>query len=333
MEYDEEFLRSVSEQVDLVDYIGQKVELEQKGKDYFCRCSKHVDKTPSFSITPDKNAYYCFSCGRGGGIIQYLQDYEGLSFDEAVQKACKLANMDLSTMCTSPTVKFLKQMRRMKQKTAEVHHPILPDDEFEKYTKENVKEWLEEGIRQKELDLFDVRIDNRSNRIVYPVRDIDGNLINVKGRTRFENYKVMHLAKYMNYFPIGTMDYFQSLDIALPYIREKNEVIIFESVKSVMKCFGWGYKNCISAEKHTLTDEQVRLLIRLKVNIVLAYDSDVSYRSKDVVESINILKRFTNVYLMEDKDGLLGGAEAKNSPADKGLQIFEKLYNEKRRVR
>lgn len=317
----------------MADYIGQKVDLEQKGKDYFCRCSKHIDKTPSFSITPEKNSYYCFSCGRGGGILQYMQDYEGMTFDEAVQKACKLANMDLSTMCTSPTVRFLKQMRKMKQKTAEVHHTILPDKEFEKYTKENVKEWLEEGIRQKELDLFDIRVDNRSNRIVYPVHDIDGNLINVKGRTRFENYKTMHLAKYMNYFPIGTMDYFQSLDLTLEYIKEKNEVIIFESIKSVMKCYGWGYKNCVSAEKHTLTDEQVRLLIRLKVNVVLAYDSDVSYKSQDVLNSINILKRFTNVYLMEDKDNLLGGAEAKCSPADKGLQIFEKLYNEKRRVR
>ena len=100
-----------------------------------------------------------------------------------------------------------------------------------------------------------------------------------------------------------------------------------------MKCFGWNYKNSASAEKHSLTDEQIRLIISLRVNVVFAYDSDVSYKSKDIVETINKLKRFTNVYIMEDRENLLGGVEAKNSPADKGLHIFEKLYENKRKVR
>lgn len=333
MEYDEDFLNSIAEKVDLVDYIGQKTELEKRGKDYFCRCSKHIDQTPSFSITPEKNMYYCFSCGRGGGIIQYLQDYEGLSFDEAVQKACRLANADLSSMCYSPTVKFLKKIRKLRKKLIPFEHKILEEKEYEKYSKEPVAEWLNEGIRQKEIDLFDIRIDKRSNRIVYPVRDIDGRLLNVKGRTRYADYKTMGLMKYINYYPIGVMDYIQGLNVTLPYVKAKNEIIIFESLKSVMKCFGWGYRNCGSAEKHSLTMEQVRLLIRLQVDVTFAYDSDVSYKTKDIVESINLLKRFTNVYVIEDPDGLLGGAEAKNSPADEGLQIFEKLYQNKRRIR
>ena len=100
-----------------------------------------------------------------------------------------------------------------------------------------------------------------------------------------------------------------------------------------MKCYGWGYKNVGSAEKHSLTMEQIRLLIRLKVDVTFAYDSDVSYKSKDIVDTIRILKKFTNVYIIEDPDNLLGGIDAKNSPADKGLQVFEKLYQNKRRVR
>ena len=106
IEWDEDFLQEVSSNVDLVEYIGQDIELKPKGKDYFGQCSRHIDKTPSFSVNPEKNMYYCFSCGRGGGIIQYLQEYEGLSFDNAVEKACKLANTDISTMCDSPTVKL-----------------------------------------------------------------------------------------------------------------------------------------------------------------------------------------------------------------------------------
>lgn len=333
MEYDEDFLQEISSRVDLVDYIGQDIELHQKGKDFFGRCNKHLDKTPSFSVNPNKNMYYCFSCGRGGGIIQYLQEYECLSFDDAVEKTCRLANADLSTMCYSPTVKLLKKIRKLKQKYVSVEHTILDEAEYEKYKKLPINEWLDEGIKQKEIDLFDIRIDEKSNRIVYPVRDLQGRLINIKGRTRFEDYKAMHLMKYINYFPVGTMDYLQGLDITLPYVKENNEIILFESIKSVMKCYGWGYKNCASVEKHSVTDEQIRLLIRLKVNIVFAYDSDVSYKTKDIVESLTKLKRFTNVFIIEDKAKLLGGAETKNSPADLGMQTFEKLYREKRRVR
>ena len=333
MEYDDEFLQEISAKVDLAEYIGQSTDVIKRGKEYFCRCSKHIDKTPSLSITPEKNVFYCFGCGRGGGIIQYLQEYEGLSFEESVAKTCKLSNTDISTMCCSPTVKFFKKMRQLKKKIMPVAHTILDESEYEKFSKETITEWIDEGIRQREMDLFDIRIDRRSNRIVYPVRDISGRLINIKGRTRFQDYKIMGLMKYINYFPIGTMDYLQGLDITLPYVQEKNEIIIFESIKSVMKCFGWSYKNSASAEKHSLTMEQIRLLIRLKVNVVFAYDSDVSYASKDIVETIKILKKFTNVYIIEDPDGYLGGKEGKNSPADMGLQIFEKLYANKRRVR
>lgn len=332
MEYDESFLKEISNSVNLVDYIGKNIDLQKKGKEYFGRCSKHIDKTPSFSITPDKNVFYCFSCGRGGGIIQYLQDYEGLDFDNAVKKTCKLAKVELSNMCCSSTVKMLRNLKKIKKKRIPIVHPILSESEYNKYTKTLIPEWLNEGIRQEEIDFFDIRIDNRSNRIVYPVRDIEGNLINIKGRTRFEDYKTMGLMKYINYFPVGTMDYIQGLNVTLPYIKEKNEIIIFESFKSVLKCFGWNYKNSGSAEKHSLTDEQIRLIIRMKVDVTFGYDSDVSYLSKDVAKTINLLKKFTNVYIMEDSQNLLGGYTAKNSPADKGIEIFEKLYKNKKRV-
>ena len=100
-----------------------------------------------------------------------------------------------------------------------------------------------------------------------------------------------------------------------------------------MKAFTWGYKNCISAEKHTLTDEQIKLLLSLKANIILAFDSDVSYTSEErVKENIDTLRRFSNLFIINDKQNLLGGAEAKNSPVDCGLEIWEELYDNKQKV-
>ena len=326
-------LKEIADNVDLLDYVSQQIELEKKGSDYFGHCPLHIDNTPSFSITPSKNTYYCFSCGRGGSIIGYLIEYEGLRFDEAVEKAAALANVDVSKMCKSETIMFLKRLKNWtKQSRDEFEHQVIPYTEYCKYLKEPVSEWLAEGIKQEVMDLFDVRIDDDQNRIVYPVYDQESRLINIKARTRYKNYKELRIPKYINYYPIGVMDYLQSLNITMPYIKERNEVIIFESIKSVMKAYGWGFKNCVSAEKHTLTPEQIKLLAKLRVNIVFAYDSDISYTQKDVKENIDKLRTITNVYIINDAKQLLGGSTAKNSPADCGIEIWEELYSNKRKV-
>lgn len=332
--FDDEMLQEINASVDLFEYVSQFIQMEKRGSDYFGRCPLHVDNTPSFSITPAKNSYYCFSCGKSGGIIGYLMDYEGLNFEAAVTKAASLANIDMSKMCMSQTMTFLKKIRQAlnEKKKPVFQHTVLSDAEIEKYSIENVDEWLNEGIEQDVMDLFGVRVDNWNNRIVYPVYDIAGNLINVKARTRYPNYKQLRIPKYTNYFRIGVMDYFQGLNITLPYVKEKNEIIIFESVKSVMKAYGWGYKNCASAEKHTLTDEQIRLLVKLRVNVVFAYDADINYWQRDVKHDIDKLKRVTNVYVVEDRNLLLGGADTKNAPVDLGKEVWDELYHSKRKV-
>ena len=330
--YDEETLRRIDEGVDLLEYVSESIPMKKQGNNYFGNCPLHVDKTPSFSITPEQNYYYCFSCGRSGKIISFLRNYEGLSFQDAVKKAAKLAEIDLSNVCTSQTVSFLRMAKKLKQKKPPVVHKILDEYELSKYSKERITEWEEEGIKQDVLDLFQVRINKRDNRIVYPVYDLSGNLINIKGRTRYVNYKDLKIPKYINYYSVGTMDYFQGLNITLPFIKQSNEVIIYESVKSVMKAYGWGYKNSVSAEKHSLTEEQLSLLVKLRVNVVFAFDTDVDYRSKDIQKTIGKLKRITNVYIIIDRNGLLGGKEAKNSPVDLTKEIWEELYENKLRV-
>lgn len=333
--YDEETLQKINENVNLLDYVGQSIELKRHGKDYFGHCPRHVDNTPSFSINPEKNLFHCFSCGKSGGIISYLINYEGMSFDDAVKKGASLSDFDLTQICHSETISFLKkvcnQSKDMKQKK-EVFHKEIQNSELYKYSTEPAREWVEEGISEDVMKIFGVRIDSDKNRIVYPVYDIRGNLINIKGRTRYSNYKLLKIPKYINYFPVGVMDYFQGLNITYPYIKNENEVIIFESIKSVMKMYGWGYKNCVSAETHILTKEQLELLIGLKVDIVIAYDTDVDCWSNEVMRNINKLRMITNVFIIDDVDHLLGGVETKNSPADCGIEIWEKLYKKKKKI-
>lgn len=331
--YDGEMLKEIDDRADLIEYVSQTMELEKRGDDYYAHCPKHEDLTPSLSFNIKDGFYHCFSCGRSGRMIWWLYDYEGLSFDDAVAKAARLANMDISKMCQSDTVIYLKKLKKMNAKTSvKYQHPILSSSELDKYQQEQIPEWLDEGIEQNVMDLFGIRVDAWQNRIVYPVYDIDGNLINIKGRTRYPNYKQLRLSKYMNYFKVGCMDYFQGLNFTLTYVKQQNEIIIFESVKSVMKAYGWGYKNCASAETHDLSDEQVALILSLKVNVVFAWDTDVDYRSGDTKKQIDALKRITNVYIIQDPQKLLGGKESKNAPVDCGREVWEELYTNKRKV-
>ena len=298
MVYDDEMLQQINDNANLLEYVQSTgIELKQQGDDYFTNCPLHVDDTPSLSFTPAKNSFYCFSCGAKGQMIGYLMKYEDLDFDEAVEKAARIGNTDMSKMCHSETVIFLKRYKRYleaKRHKVKIEHPALPDYAINKFSKDKkITEWLDEGITQEMIDLFGARIDDYQNRIVYPVYDLAGKLINVKGRTRYENYHDLGIPKYINYYPVGTM---------------------------------------ASAEKHTLTPEQTELLVKLRVNVVFAYDTDVNYKDKDVAKSINKLRRVTNVYTINDYEELLGGAAAKNSPVDCGIDIWEELYENKRKV-
>lgn len=335
MKYDEETLKQINDNADLIAYAERTMELKKKSDTYFTHCPFHEDKTPSLAFNPANNYYHCFSCGKSGRMIGFLMDFEGLPFEQAVGKAAKLANVDIKDICQSDTIIFLKQWRNLK-KTKENQnvyiHPILPQNTMDSFSKTVIQEWEDEGIKQEVMDTFGVRVDDISNRIVYPVCDINGNLINVKGRTRYENFKKLKLPKYINYYTVGTMDYFQGLNITLPYVKENNEIIIFESVKSVMKAYGWGFCNCVSAETHSLTKEQISLLVKLRTNIVFAYDTDVDYKTKDIQKSINMLRKVTNVFVIQDPKRLLGGAETKNAPVDCGQEIWEELYTNKRKV-
>lgn len=331
--YDSEMLQNIAEKVDIVDYASQIFELKKRGSEYCTNCPKHTDKTPSLIFYPNTNTFCCYSCRRQGNIISFLMEYENLNFSDAVEKSARLADVDLSKMCTSEIIAFLRQVKSAKNpRKQECVHEVVPQSEYNRYVKEHPKEWVDEGIKPEVLDLFDVRIDKLFDRIVYPVRDANGNLINIKGRTRNPLYKKLGIKKYSNYRQVGCLDYLQGLDITMPYIQDEGEVIIFESVKSVMKAFGWGFKNCVSVESHALTDAQIRLILRLRANVVVAFDSDISYKDKAIADSIRKLKRITNVFIVTDKDNLLGGAAAKNAPVDLGEDIWVKLYNSKRKV-
>lgn len=160
MEYDAETLAEINDNANLLDYVmNQGIELKNYGDNYFAHCPRHIDKTASLCVSESKNSFICFSCGKRGKIINWLMYYENLSFGKAVEKAANLANINLSTMCKSSTVIFLRKYKSMLHEKEQASHDEIPESALEKYSKEPIDEWIKEGIEQDVMDIFGIRMD------------------------------------------------------------------------------------------------------------------------------------------------------------------------------
>lgn len=325
--YDSEALKEMCDQIDLLEYAKQSVDFTRRGRDtYAAHCPLHVDKTPSLFITPSRNAFYCQSCHQGGNILTWLIKMEHLSFKEAAEKICQLSGKDISKMQICESLRYYKSLKRMKEDEEPkiIKRDILPEQSIEKYSDEIPQEWLDEGISVDIMKKFQIRIDRSANRIVYPVRDKNFNLIGFKGRTRFQNYKSLNVQKYMNYTKIGTIDFFAGMKESHDYIKEKNEIIIFEGLKSVMKLWSWGKQfNTVSSETSVLNMEQIKIILEMGIkNVIIAYDNDVYIG--EIRKKMQFLKRFVNVFAVIDSKKIL--SEEKMAPVDDGEKIWNELY-------
>lgn len=332
MKYSHEALEEMANKIDLLDYASRSVDfVKHSGNTHYCVCPFHTEKTASMAINTDENYFHCFGCGRSGNIFNWIQLSEGLSFQEAVQKVANITGIHPQEYTESESVSFLKLMNRLANppQKNEFNRTVLDieKDYNQRFSQELPQEWIDEGISPDEMRKYEIRTDPTSNRIVYPVYDADFQLIGVKGRTRFKDYKMLKIMKYMNFNSIGSTNFFQGAKQAYEDIKKAGEVIVVEGFKSVMKIDAWGYHNVVSAETSTLNDYQIELLIRMAVkDVVIAFDKDVEL--KKIVERVRLLKRFTNVYAVYDKWGLL---QEKDSPCDQGEDVWQTLYD--RRIR
>ena len=334
MSYDNDALQELCSEIDLLEYASRTMEFKRVNNDsWSAHCSRHIDKTASLFITPTKQLFYCHSCHVGGNIINWLMEFEGLSFNEAVDKVANMAGKDIKNLKTCEALAYYKKIYRCLDcnsgKKNAVEREILPLDSINDFTEGIPVEWIEEGISKEAIRKYEIRIDDKANRIVYPVYDNNFNLIGFKGRTRFKNYKEMRLQKYMNYTKIGTTDFFMGMKQNRESIVKNSKVIIFEGIKSVMKADDYGYDYCLAAETSCLNDEQIKILIQLGIkDVIIGFDSDVELSEITTNKNIKKLKRFCNVYAIRDKHQLLGKKEDKMAPVDKGKEVFETLLEQ-----
>ena len=321
------------ERIDIADYVSQYTDLEVIGEELWGLSPLKDEKTPSFSIRNDSNVFYDFSSGQGGTVIDFVMAYNRCSFSKAIEILKQYAgitdDIDAERVVQLEATKVAKKYQTKEKKCKESNPKTLPADYMSrfKWDKSKLKPWFDEGISWESMRKFDVRYDQFSNRIVFPIRDMKGRIINVSGRTLDPDYKQKKLRKYTYFNGFGgglntIYGFFENQQA----IKDKREIILFEGVKSVLKADSWGVCNTSAVLTSHLSQFQMEALIKLGVSVVIGFDEGVNIPDD---KNIRRLIPYTKVYYIFDFNRLL---DNKDAPVDKGREVFEELYENRRRL-
>lgn len=317
--------------IDIVEYIGQYVDLEQKGREYWGLSCFKEENTPSFSVDPEKKVFADFSSGISGNLIEFVVQHDKVSVSQAINILKKYAGIKDDDAGANGTIRLEATKIAKKYRDRIRHTPVstakpLPSNIMSQYEfrRDKLQLWADEGITFKTMFDFGVRYDAFDDRIVYPIKDFDGNIISVSGRTCDPNWKEKKLRKYTYLQSIGSLNTIYNISDSLDDVIAAKELLIFEGAKSCMKAYDWDYRNCGALLTSHLSLNQMKYLIKLcsfnNVVLVFALDSDVDIR-KD--ETISKLRKYARVEWVKNYDNLLGDKE---SPVDRGLEVWEQLY-------
>lgn len=318
-------LSDLIESVNIVEYISQFVELEEKGGEWWGLSCFKEENTPSFSVRENPPCFFDFSSGRSGNIIHFIRCYNHCGFQEAVEILKKYAgvNGDVQPTKRLAAVEVAKKYKGRKKQTKISQSKALPDDYMLRYEKnaDKLAVWEAEGISKASLERFQVAYDSFSDRLVYPIRNVSGEIVNVGARTLDPDWKQKKLRKYSYLFSWdGGMNTVFGLAENKAEILQKKEVIIFEGAKSVMIAYSWGIRNCGALLTSHLSQFQMKILAKIGVRVVFALDKEIVIRDDP---NIARLKRYVTTEYIWDRDNLL---DEKDSPVDKGVDTFMKLY-------
>ncbi|GAA4879232.1 toprim domain-containing protein [Paenibacillus vulneris] len=268
-------------------------------------------------------------------IIDLVEYISKLYFSQAIYWICKVCGYDYyqqeeykKEIIEDPCLLVLDQIEPKNSNHGHDDSPLRKLDEsiLNEYVTLPYEEWIiKEEITPYVQNMFQIGFSIRDNCITIPIRDELGNLVGVKGRTILD-YVKLKTSKYWYPYPTPKSHILYGLDKALPYIKELKEVIVYEAEKSVLKSFSYGFCNAVSIGGHDLSQQQVLKLEKLGVNVILAFDKNVSNDEwRREINKFLLKERLYVIY--EKKNSILG---EKDAPIDLGLEAFIKLYNEEK---
>ena len=319
--YSEEILNEVKQSNDIVDVISQYVHLKRSGRNYFGLCPFHSEKSPSFSVSPDKQIFHCFGCGVGGNVISFISKIEGLNFVEAVQMLAERANIQLPTDESNVDIKkeeLKAKVYKINEFTAEFYHQNLYKptaklgQEYVKKRKltnetlkafkigfsgkynELYKELKKQGFGEEEIlesGLVNKNdngqfIDRYRNRLMFPICDSRGKVIAFGGRV-LDDSKPKYINSPENVVYSKGRHLF-GLNVAKKGNTKK--LLIVEGYMDVISLHQRGITNVVAPLGTALTEQQGWLLRKNAEQIIISFDSDDA-GIKAKIRAIDILQK------------------------------------------
>ena len=308
----------------------------KSGANLFGLCPFHSEKTPSFSVSPDKQIYHCFGCGKGGGVISFIMEIENLSFPEAVAFLARRANMPLPEQENDRESKKRARIYALNRDAARFFYEQMNTPAGERAraymaqrgigrtTATNFglgcapDEWsaLERAMRDKgytDYELFDAGLvkkgkrggyyDTFRNRLMFPVIDVQGRVIGFSGRILGEDGP-----KYLN-SPETTVFNKGSNLFALNLAKKTKSgyILLTEGNIDVVSLHQAGFDSAVASLGTSLTPEQARLISRYTSEVILAYDNDgagqkASQRAISILEKLDLKVRVLQMSGAKDPD-------------------------------
>ncbi len=316
-------INEIRKKVDIVEVISKYVPLVARGKNYFGVCPFHDDHSPSMSVSKDKQIYKCFSCGATGNVFNFIEDYENVSFREALKILSDITGISISGVdvksSNHDTNKNLYDIYDVSSKLyinnlntsygigakEYLHNRGINDDlikEFEIGLSLHDKDLLTRLLVKKGFankDMVDSGLiiksdygysDIYSNRIMFPLYDVSGRIVGYSGRI----FNGENTSKYINtretaIFKKGELLY--NYHRAKESCRKKNTVIITEGFMDVIRCYSVGVTNVVAAMGTAITREHVMLIRKLARDVILCFDGDEA-GAKATLSCINLLLQY-----------------------------------------
>ncbi len=317
-------IREIKDRLNIVDLIEHYVSLTKSGSQYRGLCPFHDDKNPSLNVNEEKGLFHCFSCGSGGDMFGFYMRYNNISFSEAALELAKRAGVSINSSGVSDTKKSPKEpLYRFNTFAAELYHSFLTHSPGAQSAREYLKgrglsieaakefqlgfapdrwDFLFEELKHKNMPLKhaqelglivrkksgDGYYDMFRNRVVFPIKDIEGRVVGFGGRTLGGDEP-----KYINspespVYHKGRVLY--GLDNARDAIRRTKTAVVVEGYMDCLALHSAGMKNALATLGTSLTAEHAGLLKRLAKDAVLVFDGD----SSGAKASMRALKVFLN---------------------------------------
>ena len=302
--YSEELIDEIRNSNDLVDIISQYVILKRSGRNFFGLCPFHKEKTPSFSVSPDKQIFHCFGCGAGGNVIHFISKIENVDFKESLEILADRAGIKLPTLennVDSKRLELKEKVYEINKLVAMYYHETLykpqakPAQEYVKKRKldnKALKEFCigyaenanvlykllkEKGFTEEEILASDLVIkkgnnyvDRFKNRLIFPIQDIRNRFIAFGGRVLDNS-----LPKYINSpenIVYSKARNLYGLNVAKN--TKTRKLIIVEGYMDTVSLHQRGIDNVVASCGTALTEAQGRLLRKYAEKVIISYDSD-----------------------------------------------------------